>query len=107
MSSGPDRPQRRPLPGDEDPLLPPLSVLRRHGARILDPFDAVLLPGQELRPTAYIAKWLLAPAAFVDNEEELLQRAAASVGLRADTRVDDKPSGAPRELTGVRIRLDP
>jgi Subtilase family len=48
----------------------PASVLRQHGALVLDPDDAAALPGQEPpRSTVYRARTLLIPGDIIDRPE--------------------------------------
>jgi hypothetical protein len=97
-----------PWPGDIDPPLPTLDVLRRHGARLLDPTKAVVLPGQDdLRPTAYVANQLLVSTAGPDTERTVaaLRDAARRLGLDA---ADEYPPDGPRSgLRRVRFAVPP
>ena len=88
---------------DTDPLLPPSEMLSRFGARALDPATAAALPGQRLRPTAYIADQLLLRSAVEGMARDPVQRAAASLGLMVDWEsVQRRESGS-----GYRLRLAP
>jgi hypothetical protein len=69
--------------GDDDPPLPPPSVLSRFNARALDPADASVLPGQKLRPTAYVADRLLVRREALERHRQVLDDAAGRLGLRA------------------------
>ncbi len=83
-------------PGEPDPLgrrpLPPLRVLARHGARVLDPLTAVRLPGQPApRPTAYRAdRVVVAAGPLNEKATRLLHEAASEAGLVA---TEDKRGG--------------
>jgi serine protease len=105
----PDERRGASQPGDEDPVLPPATVLRRHGGRELVPIDAVALPGQRLRSTAYVTDRLLMPAKTYDDPvaRAVLERAADTLGLRmvVDDPAKRGGAGVPRELIGVRVRL--
>jgi Subtilase family len=48
----------------------PAAVLQRHGALVLDPDDAALIPGQKpLRPTVYRARTLLIPGDVIHEPQ--------------------------------------
>jgi hypothetical protein len=75
--------------------MPTLEDLRRHGARLLDPLDAPLLPGQRIRPTAYVANQLLvAPAANATAAWAALGRAAAALHLEVSPAEPPSTGGA-------------
>ncbi|WP_109508601.1 S8 family peptidase [Nocardioides speluncae] len=83
---------------DIDPPLPSMDILSGYGAKILDPLQAVTLPGQAVRNTAYVADRLLIPASVPDATWGLLQRAAAEQGYRLelDEADADRPLGVRR-----------
>ncbi len=75
-----------PTAGDDDGTAPgltglPAALLQRHGARVLDPAQAVAISGQRTpRPTVYRARTLLIPDDLLSNP--ILNQALARVGLR-------------------------
>ncbi len=74
------RPRRRREPS----LNPPPEVLNKHGGRVLDPANAVQLPGQpQIRPTVYVGARLLVRSAKLDGDLlAALNQAAAEANLR-------------------------
>jgi hypothetical protein len=109
----PDQPPRLRGVGDEDPPLPSSVVLNRYNARVLDPADAPLLPGQRVRPTAYIADRLLVQDQVFRDERSrgFLDAAAGEMGYTLEAEQlrpqrDEDPDGL---LTppGVRLRIVP
>jgi subtilisin family serine protease len=77
----------------EPSLSPPEYVLSHHGGRILDPANAVRLPGQRpIRPTVYIGARLLLRGAAVTDEKvpAALGAAAKQAGLTAEVDREDQ-----------------
>ena len=70
-------------PGDVDPPLPSPEVLSRHRARVLDPSDAVLLKGQQIRSTLYVADQLLVSPQSRPEVVHAIREAAGGLGLDA------------------------
>jgi len=88
---------------DYDPPLPSAEVLSRYNARVLDPHQALQLPGQPwLRNTAYVVNRLLVPAESVEETLEPLSRAAERLGYRLE--IDDAGG---REGGVRRLRFEP
>jgi Subtilase family len=94
----------------------PAAVLQRHGALVLDPDDAVVLPGQEpLRPTVYRARTLLIPGDVIDQSDIIgpIKDVLAENGIELVTphveedpelmRVNDGVAEALRQLPRVAV----
>lgn len=81
-SAAGDQTQRRPRPSAD--------VLARHGGRVLDPVDAVRLPGQPApRPTAYVADQLVVASGL--RQREVLEHLARAAGeCHAELEPDDR-----------------
>ncbi|MEO6503872.1 MAG: S8/S53 family peptidase [Jatrophihabitantaceae bacterium] len=78
---GSERPRRRRR---EPSLNPPAEVLTKHGGRLLNPSNAVRLPGQPaIRPTVYVGSRLLVRSVKLDDEVlPALNQAASESNLR-------------------------
>jgi serine protease len=88
--------------GDVDPPLPYPADLRRHRARQLDPLDALLLPGQRLRPTVYVADELLVPrSASLRAVRDTLGRAAEALRLELRPAPPGEDERLPARVTLV------
>ena len=75
--------RRRPFPGPDAPL-PPDELLRLHNAKTLEPGSIPVLPGQNLRRTAYVWDRLIVPVDIspeARRNRELLRRALSGAGL--------------------------
>ncbi|HVQ96997.1 MAG TPA: S8/S53 family peptidase [Mycobacteriales bacterium] len=81
---------------DVDPPLATADLLRPHRGRVLDPTNTVLLAGQQVRPTTYVAdELLIAPHYNMNSPAGALAAAADQLDLElADAR--------PHALGGVR-----
>lgn len=73
---------------DVDPPLPATDILDGYGAKILDPLQAMTLPGQTIRNTAYVADRLLVPVS-APHVWALLDRAASEKGYRVEVDESD------------------
>jgi len=90
--------------------MPPADVLRRHGARVLDPTDAVLRPGDRLRPTVYRTDRLILSQSVVTDPamRSTLDTAAAELGLSLTLEEGTGAGyGVGADLVGVRALLSP
>src|SRR5689334_22815192 len=95
-------PQRRRRIDDDD-------VLSRYNARMLLPVTDMALPGQQIRPSAYICDRLIVrddPAA--PRSRDILGRAAAEQGLTLRTLATRAPErdGRPSRTAGNVLRLE-
>jgi serine protease len=116
---GRDLPEPPPLVwGDVDPPMPPASILNRYGARVLDPATALRLPGQRLRPAAYVSDVMLIPLSLIPEVQAngrvgsiagrlgfTLETSARS--LQAATRLRDSFAGNDPVDPAVSVRLVP
>ncbi|MDQ1742136.1 MAG: hypothetical protein QOE23_475 [Pseudonocardiales bacterium] len=113
---GPAQPPRRRR---EPSLNPPPEVLNKHGGRVLDPSNAVRLPGQPpIRPTVYVGARLLVRSVKLDDQVlPALNQAASECNLRlafdqADTHLLELARKAGLEelalrVLATRVRLEP
>jgi subtilisin family serine protease len=64
----------------------PAALLQRHGALVLDPEDAAVIPGEReaLRSTVYRARTLLVPGDVIQNKDTLgsINRVLGRIGLK-------------------------
>jgi Subtilase family len=109
--------QHRRRIGREPVLVPPLEVLLRYKARLLDPLTAVLLPHQRVWPTVYLADRLLVTADPENSATwDTLAAAAQAHGLwlrknEHDLALADQLSAGRRDgemrRVAVRVKLVP
>src|ERR1700709_965698 len=78
----------------EPSLEPPAYVLNQHGARVLDPVNAIRTRGQAVRPTIYVGARLLVRNVALAAARSTPSRAAAAFGLRATSRPVDRELAA-------------
>lgn len=103
-----DKPALRPpasSPIRRDPVLaPPLDLLQRYHARVLDPTIAMVVAGQTpIRPTVYIADHLIVSGRADQATQAALQEAARRFGL---TLIVDQRGRAPKAAAvAARVQL--
>src|SRR5690349_11479579 len=96
------RPRRIANVRDYDPTPPPADLVARHGVRVLDPTNALQLPGIPTRSTVYFPDHLLVPGDVdIAAVLSLLDAVAAELGLKAQP--DERPRPLSHDPSAVRL----